>query len=460
MAVAENQDDTAALDMISITGKLEFDCAEMLKARTSSGGGSNPGMAANVDHIWYGHTIATLNLESHPLEYLNVRAGIELRQYMTMLPLMKTVMRDPFFGQTAWMGFYLREGQGIFSLLKSGRASLEMAFGYMPYKYNPEARNLGEFLFRSGTYPLYLLNEFDRPFARLTGLRASFRHGGEKMSANIDLLGLIEREIRPFNDISLALVAGVNVLKIIDVGCGLDMAHVIPVDSRLTTPEEHENEFPIDSVALIDSSTGDPIGFRPMYDYYTFQGAKAMARATVDPLAMLRGKGSFLSDLIGQSGGKVYFEYAVIGFKNYPANQKQIQDYNTRGYKFMEDRSPWMAGFTVPSWKIFDLLAIEVERYPSYSPDNYFRPVINGWPLPTSRNSNPGAYDTSTYVPRWNWSVYAKRNVTRHFRLVGQIGRDHQRWEFHPAQGAYYDFEAAMFKPDEWGWRIAGIFDF
>ena len=33
--------------------------------------------------------------------------------------------------------------------------------GLFPYKYDPQARNLGEYLFRSGTYPAYLINNFD-----------------------------------------------------------------------------------------------------------------------------------------------------------------------------------------------------------------------------------------------------------------------------------------------------------
>lgn len=33
--------------------------------------------------------------------------------------------------------------------------------GYFPYKFNPDATNLGEFLFRTGTYPLYLISNFN-----------------------------------------------------------------------------------------------------------------------------------------------------------------------------------------------------------------------------------------------------------------------------------------------------------
>ncbi|MBN1307218.1 MAG: hypothetical protein JXA18_04835 [Chitinispirillaceae bacterium] len=459
-AVAGDTDDDSTLNKLSISGKLQFDCAEMLKARTSAGGTSNPGTPTNVDHIWYGHTIAELSAESRMFDWFLVRAGFELRQYLTMLPLIEKARRDPFFGNTSWMGFYLREGQGIFTLLKNHPVSIEAAFGYMPYKYNPEVRNLGEFLFRSGTYPLYLLTEFDRPFARLTGLRTGLQMKNDMIDAKIDAFGLIERELRPFNDISIAVIAGIDFLKIISAGCGIDFARLLPMDSRLTIPEESENEYVVDSMPVIDSSTGAIVGSRPVYEHYTFQGTKLMLRATVDPFGMLRGTGSFVDRLLGENGGKIYGEYALIGLENYPVNQQQLQDYNRRGYKLADDRSPWMAGCTVPFWKILDIFALEVERFPGYSPDSYFRQVINGWPLSTSSNGNPGVYDTTTYVPRWNWSIYMKKQITRHFSAVCQVGRDHQRWEFNPAQADYYDFEAAMVKPDEWGWRVAGIFNF
>ena len=44
--------------------------------------------------------------------------------------------------------------------------------GYFPIKYNDNARNLGEYLFRSGTYPQYLTANFDFAAARVTGLNA------------------------------------------------------------------------------------------------------------------------------------------------------------------------------------------------------------------------------------------------------------------------------------------------
>ena len=108
-----------------------------------------------------------------------------------------------------------------------------------------------------------------------------------------------------------------------------------------------------------------------------------------------------------------------------------------------------------------DECIFEIERFPSYTPDDYFRVVVNGVPLPAPYPTNAvsGGVDSS-YAPRWNWSLYLKKQVVRHFGLVGQIGRGHQRWESNPNASGLYDFEAALVKPDHLGWTCSGIFSF
>ena len=448
-AAASGLEDSAAVKKISISGKLEFETSEMMRARTMGAGGIDPGKSQLIDHVWYGHATGTFNLEGNPLENFKVRAGFEFRQYRTMVPLSDNYNRDRYFGQSYWNGFYIREGQGIYSFLKSETAFLDLAFGYLPYKYNSEVRNLGEFLFRSGTYPLYLTGEFDRPFARLTGLCLSLKSGNEDFNCKFDWLALLERDIRPVDDISLAAIASVNILKMVEIGGGVDLARVIPVDSRLTTSREAKNEFYIynSDSTQIDTSR------------YTFKGTKLMARATIDPFGMVRGNESIISEIVGDHGGKIYGEYSAIGLENYPANEI-FGSYNPRGYGKLSERSPWMVGITFPLWKILDVCALEFERWPSNTPDTYFRPVMNGFPEPAPRGTPGGEYDSSSYVPRWNWSLYMKKQIVKHFGLICQMGRDHQRWEFNPNEGLFYDFESAYVKPNEWGWHLSGVFSF
>jgi hypothetical protein len=525
MAIAGNPGASAGGEKLSLTGTLEFDAGEFLKARTSGyGGNSEPREPLTVDHIWFGHAISTLNLLSKPNDFFTVRSSFEFRQYSTMLPLTPGARRDPYFGTTYWNAFFIREGQGIFSLMNGEAFKLDLAFGYMPYKYNPDVRNLGEFLFRSGTYPLFLINEFERPFARLLGLKSSTSLDLDFLKVKADVFGLIEHEIKPFNDISLAGVGSINFMNYLEIGGGFNLAHLIPVDSRFTELKEESNSYFYDSVRVVTFDTINLISdtsWSRDTGYYTYQGTKLMARASFDIVGLLqcigikRGDGSFVSDLFGPVGGKVYSEYAIIGLENFPGGKN-----NTRGYMSVAERSPWIVGIAAPTspfatyavypemglllyeifkpgkfkldlrkhlyffsptalpqlagWAIdkflfssslewnkkvcLDEMRIEIERFPSYFPDNYGRIAINCYPLPVKPIGD--VYDSTVYKPRWNWSLYLKKQVTGHFGMVLKVGRDHQRWEFHPAQYNYYDFEAAMVKPDQWGWQAATVFSF
>ena len=53
-----------------------------------------------------------------------------------------------------------------------------------------------------------------------------------------------------------------------------------------------------------------------------------------------------------------------------------------------------------------------------------------------------------------------KKQIVRSFGMVCQIGRNHQRWDYNPNAGAFKDFEAAMVRPNQWGWHLSGVFSF
>ncbi|MBN1757765.1 MAG: hypothetical protein JW863_05580 [Chitinispirillaceae bacterium] len=463
----DTDNEAASSARLSISGAVDFDIAEFVKMRNYQGMTSSPGASATLNRIWFGHTIGILNLESKPLGFLKMRAEFEFNQYMTTRPTIDGASPNKSFGQSYWNAFYIREGQGFFSFIDNDRMLFDAALGYFPYKYNPEVRNLGEFLFRSGTYPLYLLGEFDRPFARLTGLRTGFEyHNNDLLNYKIDILALLERTINPFNTISLASVASVNMLKIIDIGAGIDFAHAIPMNSKFTMVEQDESHFISDSTVteIIDSSTSPPtirIFTEIEYDHYDFRGIKWMARATIDPFGMVRENHGVLSDILGKDGGKVYGEYAVIGTKNYPAAAHPTTNFNAyqkSGYQDVKERSPWMAGITIPCWKVLDICAIEIEHFPSYYADDYYTASTHGFPLPAPLQGE--TYDSTTFVPRWNWSLYLKKDISRNVTIIAQAARDHQRAEKHPGAKQFNDYGASTVKKDEWGWHLCARFHF
>ena len=326
MARTGAAEDTAGAGTISIAGAGELETSELMRARVLSGN-----INSTQFHLWMNHLLATLNFEARPLEYAKLRGSFEFREYTYFI---STTYNQ---GDFLYQEFFVREAQGILSLIRNGPVSLELAVGLMPYKYNPEVRDLGEFLFRSGTYPFYLLNEFNRPFARLTGLRLGAKGGSENLSWKFDGLALTERELRPFWDFSFAAIAGVNFMKMVDIGAGVDFAHCISVDSRLTSPDTNVTQYVKDSV--YDAGLGV---WQYDYGHYTFKGTKLMAHATIDPLRTLRGdRESFIGQLFGENGGKIYGEWAIIGLENYPANRSNLQVTNPFGYDKLNQKMPW-----------------------------------------------------------------------------------------------------------------------
>ncbi len=443
---------TAHDSALSVSGNVDFSMGEIVKGMYKQVTYIHMD-AVPVAHAWLGNPLARLNLTYRPNERVKGIFGFEGNILLNTFPqLYKTT--DVTFLLIQYMGLRLHQAQGIVSLFRDESLSLDLSIGLMPYKYNPQVRNLGEFLFRSGTYPFFLSNDFNFPLARLTGIRLNVNCCvNEDFSMRFDQFVLTEREFRPFNDISIASVLGINFRRMVDIGGGVDFTRAIPGDSRFTTPEYGGENFdsPRNQIRY-EISPGDT-------GCYTFKGVKLMAHATIDPLRMFRDdKGTRVSEILGENGGKIYGEIALIGFKNYP-----VTSGNPYGYKERSERMPWMAGINIPMWKIMDVCAFELEKYPAPYPNDptyvLLGQPVPGLPLPVVPSGS--SYDSRSYrIDRWYWSLYMKKEIVRHFNVIGQIAHDHLKWTTNAGMEQNYDFEDALVKPGEWAWRIAGAFDF
>jgi hypothetical protein len=135
----------------------------------------------------------------------------------------------------------------------------------------------------------------------------------------------------------------------------------------------------------------------------------------------------------------LYSEVAVIGLED----QGTIYDELWR-------RIPIMAGFNVPTFKILDVLSIELEWY-NWNYRNSYSTYLFAQMLPLP--------DQLTPVSDWKenslkWSVYAKRNIGDHFSVIGQIAYDHMQLErnvFMQNESYYGD---AMHKHGDWAWLL------
>ena len=457
---------------LKFSGVIDFSIGEVMKGkyRGVAGDAWDQDAAIKVDipvsHAWLGNPLARLNLDFTPNDKIRMLLGFEGAAFLNELPLELGVKATANGGKPTFpqgMSWCVHQAQGIVSVLNNEKMSLDVSLGLMPYKYNPDVRNLGEFLFRSGTYPFLLFNNFNFPLARLTGLRASFKYGTKDIGLTVDQFILMEHDVAPLNDISIATIASVNVMKFIDLGLGVDFARVIPVNGTLTTPK----------LSVYLSSTGDT-------GHYTFQGTKLMARATFDPVELVFGTildehrdkdGSKVREIFGKDGLKFYGEIAAIGLKNYPASFELVPEVggltipqNRWGYTKLSERMPWMLGVNIPTWRIFDVCAIEVERYPAPYPNDYYESgLMKCLPIPTfydTLRSTPG-YDSASYSgERWYWSIYLKKQVQKNLSFFSQISRDHTRWCVGTGRVYNYDSEEIMPKKGQWSWRAGMTFEF
>ena len=103
--------------------------------------------------------------------------------------------------------FYPDRAEGTYTTGNPHLLRFEFGFGYFPYRMNPDVKNLGEYLFRSGTYPLYVLNNFNRPLLPVLGLRQVLQSW---IDLKLDALVTCETLVPPLGNGSLSFIADYN----------------------------------------------------------------------------------------------------------------------------------------------------------------------------------------------------------------------------------------------------------
>jgi hypothetical protein len=113
---------------------------------------------------------------------------------------------------------------------------------------------------------------------------------------------------------------------------------------------------------------------------------------------------------------------AILGLKNYPADSMN----NTCGYDKTGRKVPVLLGFSLPAFKLLDVVALEAEWYDCRYPNSYQKVAVglDGLPLPAglARNRSAGDYRNDP----WRWSVYPSKTITR-VSFISQFARDISR---------------------------------
>ena len=441
----------------------------------------------------YNNVVIDLIVDRTITPHFSIHAGVEGFMWFNTHPLLVGMQGQlqPALGENS---AYLLQAENVFTFDEDNLLKIpndvfrgEFHMGYFPYKYNPDVRNLGEYLFRSGTYPGWLRNTPFVPEARLAGLM--IRTTAFDKWKN-DILVTTEMEMYPFYDLSYSWISSINIGKILDIGGGVNLARFTPANSQLTTRKKdlNENTCPFYMKNLVtapdtlipgevDTISGDTM-------FYTFTGTKVMGRLSIDLKGLLPEE---TASMFGKNDGIIYGEFAVLGL----ANQG---DY----YNKLSERIPVTFGVNIPrptlllypfslidnkivksiysviDWIFkFDVLSIEGEYYTMPYPDDYRNQVqamkqyVGGTPIPDNHiDWVEGGYSNTTDVSTnynwawyqhdsWKWSVYFKKTIGGHFAIIGQAARDHLRGMSNSLVGR--DYDESLTKTTHWYWALRAI---
>jgi hypothetical protein len=244
-------------------------------------------------------------------------------------------------------GFYFNEASGTYVFGDPEKKLFSITTGFFPYKYNPDVKNLGEYLFRSMAYPNYIIAYFDQPFARMLGLKLSNRLLGGSLRQ--DLILSNEWQQYPTKDFSLAYVAGLNIGNFLDIGVGGQAFHLLSTRENYTTPDSVRTLLKWNDGQWYYASAEDSAADKKTP--YTFKAIKLMGRININPLAAMDEiKLPVIGTLFGKEDLKVYAEANVFGLKNYPTHNpdagsgRQWEFYNK-----LSERIPVTFGINAPT---------------------------------------------------------------------------------------------------------------
>jgi hypothetical protein len=453
-----------------------------------------------IGHIWHENAVVEGGMDVLYNERLKLTANLGAKLYFSY-PILKGAMYTKNLRQDVYVADLFAE----YRWGEIARPWLLAEVGYFPFKYNTDAKNFGDYLFRTGTYPIWFDMNFDTPWQRLLGVHAQtnlFR------SLKIDLL-LASSTVAPAMDWSVAGLVDYDVARLhfVNIGAGVDFANLMSVYT--------ENSFPAfggdpttpssDNMGMRYLSNMRVNGTDTSYDtsWYTFKGTKVMGRISLNPMVFLPQEINGWK-VFGKDDWRLYAEADIIGVKSYPdtvltaGNEKQMRapSYNKLLEKMpvaiginlwsdpvftygiapeillavLEDRYNWktqlpttvgclLSGVALSylekkfNWNTrLDVLNFELEWFGA----RYYNDasnVINKYMTPLPYNVQYWGSSESPKKNFYKWSVYAKKSFWNgHFALTAQVGRDHLRLPCADYQNELWN--ELLVEENDWAWYL------
>lgn len=319
--------------------------------------------------------------------------------------------------------------------------------GFYPVKYT-YSKNLGEYLFRTGTYPDFLVTGNGYTAVNTSSATVLGTQWTHRLTDKItqDLFFTSERNSYPLHDFSLSYLAKYHG-SFLTLGFGLQLERLIPVTPSLTTPNEKKNTyftyqgqtyannpeyyralstgalFDGDSVeaalwaakaSLIDSLRtaweANPAS-KPKLEKYTFKGIKPLAMLSLDFKSLFDG------DLFRGDEMVLYSEAVLMGVENQPVY-----------YENRMERLAVMLGVNLPTFGVLDNFNIEVERLTARHVNGYRTAREGNIPLPDYNYDPINGYDPDDWKnDDLKWSFFLSRKLMDGFQIQAQVASDHLR---------------------------------
>ncbi len=378
-------------------------------------GGVNSATNMPMNGTWMNQMIAHLSVNASLGNRNSLGLGMEMQMYNDFPIASLYTYRYQYFNQ------YFTEAEYTHAFGDAGNPYLSFTAGYFPFKYDPDAMNLGEYLFRTGTYPEYinLNDDIDFPLARLMGFHAAFH---PLPNLTVDGLCYTNLVLYAIGDWNLAGIVTWDPFKGIELGLGGSLNSFFSADTLLTTPHNPETAYHI----TYNEATG-----QADTSFYTYKGAKMMARASIDLKQFIGENG------LGKEDLKLFGEAAILGLKNYPENLNGGINYDT-----LANRIPVTMGLNLPVFKLLDILSLQAEWFGSPYANDIGAMTESELPLPGPYTySGVGMPDslagrpTSAASSHWKWSIYGSRHFAQNYTVTFQVASDHLR----PVPAPYED---------------------
>lgn len=377
-----------------------------------------------IEHQWMTSALCGFSVESDLNSRLKVLISPEFRLYFPF-PELNNNLSTKRANSVA----IINDMNGTILFGDVDRPFAEWRTGIFTYKYNDNARDFGEYIYRTGTYPPFSITDFDFPKARLCGTSLRVK---PVTGLSLDMLLTTELQYAPLYDFSLAYFGKYSFKNIVTVGAGIDFARLLSVDDAKTSP---------DSSAGATMSGIDKISYRKpdgTVGFYSFKATKLMATLSFDPKPLLP-----FRDIFSAADLQLYGEIGLTGFpiKSIPDSIFQY-DY----YSDITRLMPMMFGFNFPIYSLInqlvnvifsvqapismndDVLSFEFEYFPSRMPNDYHN-AMAGQAIPYYEPF--GGYFPGMFRDReWGWAFYTHKEIISGFSVTAQFAFDHLRMSY------------------------------